>query len=145
MINVERINPMTVNNGPGIRVEVVLTKNNQLSFTPNELVDRIRKFRPYIELNNGGVTFKGIITNIEALADTCHICHKAGINTCIELTDYKEEYNIILKYIDIVILNNLEYIDNIKKYNNIEIYIRNNNYTKDLLNENNIKVIDNNE
>ena len=144
MINVEEINPITVNNGPGIRVEVVLSNNSELSLTPNELVDRIRKFRPYIELNNGGVTFKGIFNNIEEISNACHICHKAGINTCIELIDYKEEYDIILKYIDIVILNSLDYIDKI--YNkNIELFIRDNNYNNDLLNKYNIKIIDNNE
>lgn len=128
MINLEEINPLTFDNGPGIRVKVVLSNNGSILLTPNELVDRIRKFRPYIELDNGGVTFTGIISDIEALFSTCSICHKAGINTCIELTNYSDEYDIILKYIDAVILNNFDYIDIIhSRYNNIQIYVRDNN------------------
>lgn len=128
MINLEEINPLTFDNGPGIRVKVVLSNNGSILLTPNELVDRIRKFRPYIELDNGGVTFTGIISDIEALSSTCLICHKAGINTCIELTNYSDEYDIILKYIDAVILNNFDYIDIIhSRYNNIQIYVRDNN------------------
>ena len=142
MINIKEINPITENNGPGIRVEVILTKENGIELTPNELVDRIRKFRPYIELNGGGVTFIGDICNIEELSSTCMICHKAGINTCIELDNYKNEYDLILKYIDIVIIDKIEYIEEIiNKFNNIKIYTRNNEFSYDILSKYNIKII----
>ena len=142
MINIKEINPITYDNGPGIRVKVVISRDGNISLTPNELVDRIRKFRPYIELNNGGVTFIGDIYDIEELSITCCICHKAGINTCIELDNYNDKYDIILKYIDILILNNIDFIENIlSKYKNIKIYTRNNIYNKDILNKYNMKVI----
>jgi len=143
MIIIKEINPITENNGPGIRVEVVLSKDAGITLTPNELVDSIRKFRPYIELNGGGVTFNGDICNIEELSRACMICHKAGINTCIELDNYIEQYDSILKYIDIIIINKIEYIDEIiKKFNNIKIYTRNNEFNDDILNKYNIKIIE---
>ena len=142
MINIKEINPITENNGPGIRVEVVLTKDIGISLTPNEVVDRIRKFRPYIELNGGGVTFVGDICNIEELASTCMICHKAGINTCIELNKYIKEYDLILKYIDVIIINEIMYIKEIlSKFSNIKIYTRNNEISYELLKKYNIKII----
>ena len=142
MINIKEINPITENNGPGIRVEVVLTKDIGISLTPNEVVDRIRKFRPYIELNGGGVTFAGDICNIEELASTCMICHKAGINICIELNKYIKEYDLILKYVDVIIINEIMYIKEIlSKFSNIKIYTRNNEISYELLKKYNIKII----
>ena len=122
MINIESINPITQDNGPGIRVEVKLT-NKGVELTPIELVNRIRKFRPYFEINNGGVTFIGIENCVNELVETCHICHKAGINTCIVLDEYNSIYDELLKYTDIIILKNKKDINIIKnKYSNITIY-----------------------
>ena len=133
MGKVLEINPMSLNSGPGIRVEVILSNTDEgIELTPNELVDRIRKFRPYIELNNGGVTFKGkdLFSQSEYLNEVCHICHKAGIPACIMCNATKYNSEDILKYVDLVIIpitglpvynyNNLSNIE----FNNIEKFIK---------------------
>ena len=101
--NIENINPMQEIPCLGFRVEVIISKDGY-EITSNELVNRIRKFRPYIELNNGGVLFKGeIISQIDFVLESCKICHKAGINTCIEI-DYKNYNKELFKNIDFIIL-----------------------------------------
>lgn len=102
------IDPMSLTSGPGLRVEIYLDESAELTLTPKETVDRIRKFRPYFGPDGGGVTFKG--TNIFKYADylkeTMFICHKAGINTCIETDglDYTDNKQL-LDVIDLVIIN----------------------------------------
>lgn len=102
------INPMSLNSGPGIRVEIYLSEEAELILTPMETVDRIRKFRPYFGPDGGGVTFKGkkIFKYANYLKETCLICHKAGINTCIETdgVDYDEDLEL-LNYMDLFIVN----------------------------------------
>lgn len=102
------IDPMSLTSGPGLRVEIYLDESAELTLTPKETVDRIRKFRPYFGPDGGGVTFKG--TNIFKYADylkeTMFICHKAGINTCIETDglDYTDNKQL-LDVIDLTIIN----------------------------------------
>ena len=70
------------------------------------------------------------------------ICHKAGINTCIELNKYIKEYDLILKYVDVIIINEIMYIKEIlSKFSNIKIYTRNNEISYELLKKYNIKII----
>ena len=105
---IETINPMEVDYGPGIRVVVVLNiKEFKLELTVNGLVDRIRKFRPYIE-PDGGVTFVGDIPlQLDFLIEELKVCHKAGIKTCIDLNNISniEEIKSLLKYTDCAIYN----------------------------------------
>lgn len=75
----------------------------------NEIVDVVRKYRPFIELG-GGVTFSGgePLYQSEFLLDMLKLSKKAGINTCIDTsgTGYTKEYvDDILKYTDLVILD----------------------------------------
>jgi pyruvate formate lyase activating enzyme len=108
MGKVLEINPMSLNSGPGFRVEVILSSNDEgVLLTPNQLVDRIRKFRPYIELNNGGVTFKGdnIFLQSNYIDEVSHICHKAGIPACIMCNANNYNGEDISKHIDFVILS----------------------------------------
>lgn len=74
-----------------------------------EIVDIVRKYRPYIELG-GGVTFSGgePLLQSEFLLDMLKLCKKAGIHTCIDTsgTGYDINYlDQILKYTDLVILD----------------------------------------
>ncbi len=104
---ISSINPMSFDSGPGIRVSVELNNTNELSLTPNEMVDRIRKFRPYIGPDGGGVTFYGnLFEQKDFLKETCLISHKAGINTCIITNgiDYVDD-EALFKHIDLVILD----------------------------------------
>ena len=75
----------------------------------NEIIDIVRKYRPFIELG-GGVTFSGgePLFQSEFLLDLLKLSKKAGINTCIDTsgTGYTKEYlDEILKYTDLVLLD----------------------------------------
>lgn len=142
MVKIYSMNPMSFDSGPGIRVEVVLCDDNEdgIELTSKELVDRIRKFRPYFGPDGGGVTFKGI--NIfkysDYLEEVCLICHKAGINTCIETNgiDYSNN-NSLLNYIDLVILN----IESLPLFNYNNFSIENMMNTSNLISDINEKKI----
>ena len=116
---IKNIDPMKNISGLGIRVEIELSDGGyELSVT--DLVNRVRKFRPYIELNNGGVLFKGDINNqIVFVYECCSLCKKAGINTCVELKYNQYIDRLYLKYIDSIILD----INELPLYNNIDKYI----------------------
>jgi len=82
---------------------------SNLKLCANEVVDEIRKYRPYIEMG-GGVTFSGgePLFQSEFLLDMLKLCKKAGIHTCIDTsgTGYNKKYlDDILKYTDLVILD----------------------------------------
>ena len=111
--------------------------------TSKEIVDEIRKYRPYIELG-GGVTFSGgePLYQSEFLLEMLKLCKKAGIHTCIDTsgTGYdKELLDEILKYTDLVILD-IKAIDeeNYKKITgkNMDMF----NYFKDKLIKHNNKL-----
>lgn len=75
----------------------------------NEIIDVVRKYRPFIELG-GGVTFSGgePLYQSEFLLDMLKLSKDAGINTCIDTsgTGYTKEYlDDILKHTDLVILD----------------------------------------
>ncbi len=100
------IEPMGFNSGPGIRVIITMDELCNLTLTPKDTVNHIRKFRPYFGPDGGGVTFTGtnLFKQIDYIIETCTICHKAGITTCL-LTDAKDyEKSLQLKHIDLVIL-----------------------------------------
>ena len=82
---------------------------SKLKMQSNEVVDEIRKYRPYIEMG-GGVTFSGgePLLQSKFLLDMLKLCKKAGIHTCIDTsgTGYSKKYlSEILKYTDLVILD----------------------------------------
>lgn len=112
-------------------------------FTSKEIVDEIRKYRPYIE-QGGGVTFSGgePLYQSEFLLECLKMCKNAGIHTCIDTsgTGYnKELLDDILKYTDLVLLD-IKAIDN-ENYKKITgKSIDEFDYFKDRLNESNTKV-----
>ena len=82
---------------------------SKLKMKSNEVVDEIRKYRPYIEMG-GGVTFSGgePLLQSKFLLEMLKMCKKAGIHTCIDTsgTGYSKKYlNEILKYTDLIILD----------------------------------------
>lgn len=101
------IDPMNNDSGPGYRVLITLDNNSELEMSAKDTVDRIRKFRPYIGPEGGGVTFKGdLFSQGKYLEETCHICHKAGFTTCIITDGCNYKYNSeLLNQIDLVILD----------------------------------------
>ena len=123
---IHSIETMGLVDGPGIRVVVFMQgcplrcqfchnpdtwipeKNLEIS-TP-DLVDRIRKFRPYFEDSGGGVTFSGgePLYQSKFLAETLKLCKKAGINTCVDTsgTGYDKDYlEEIFKWTDLFLLD----------------------------------------
>ena len=122
---IHSIETMGLVDGPNIRIVIFMqgcplrcsfchnpdTWNNEskLRLEANEVVDEIRKYRPYIEMG-GGVTFSGgePLLQSEFLLDMLKLCKKAGIHTCIDTsgTGYSKKYlDEILKYTDLVILD----------------------------------------
>ncbi len=122
---IHSIETMGLVDGPGIRIVIFMQgcylrcsfchnpdtwkARSKFKFTPSELVDEIRKYRPYIE-QGGGVTFSGgePLFQSKFLLDTLKLCKKAGIHTCIDTsgTGYNIKYlDDILKTVDLVILD----------------------------------------
>ena len=122
---IHSIETMGLVDGPNIRVVIFMqgcllrcsfchnpdtwNKDGGIKMDAEQVVNEIRKYRPYIEMG-GGVTFSGgePLFQSEFLLDMLKLCKKAGIHTCIDTsgTGYKEEYlDEILKHTDLVILD----------------------------------------
>ena len=74
---------------------------------PEQLVQKILRFRPYFR-DNGGVTFSGgePLMQPEFLAETLRLCKEEGIHTCIDTAGCGTgSYDEILKYTDLVLLD----------------------------------------
>ena len=122
--NVHSIESMGLVDGPGIRVVVFLQgcslrckychnpdtwdmKGGE-EFTPEELVNKIIRFRTYFERSGGGVTFSGgdPLKQPEFLLETLKLCKEKGIHTCIDTAGYGNgNYDEILKYTDLVLFD----------------------------------------
>ena len=134
---IHSIETMGLNDGPNIRIVVFMqgcplrclfchnpdtwSSISNFKMTSKEIVDEIRKYRPYIEMG-GGVTFSGgePLLQSKFLLEVLKLCKKAGIHTCLDTsgTGYSKKYlDDILKYTDLVILD-IKAID-IKNYKKI--------------------------
>lgn len=122
---IHSIETMGLVDGPGIRVVIFMqgcplrcifchnpeTWKGKINkkVTSKEIVDEVRKYRPYIEMG-GGVTFSGgePLFQSEFLLEMLKMCKKSGIHTCLDTsgTGYDNKYlDEILKYTDLVILD----------------------------------------
>ncbi len=122
---IHSVETMGLVDGPNIRIVIFMQgcplrcsfchnpdtweKTSNLKMDAEEVVNEIRKYRPYIEMG-GGVTFSGgePLLQSEFLLDMLKLCKKAGIHTCIDTsgTGYNKKYlDEILKYTDLVMLD----------------------------------------
>lgn len=156
---INSIETMGLVDGPGIRIVVFMqgcklrcifchnpetwSKKSNLKMKSKEVVDEIRKYRPYIEMG-GGVTFSGgePLFQSSFLLEMLKLCKKAGIHTALDTsgTGYsKRLLKEILKYTDLVILDIKAIDDKNYKYitgKSIEEF----NYFCKILNKNNNKL-----
>ena len=142
---IHSVESMGLVDGPGIRVVVFMQgctlrclychnpdtwtldgNKDALDFTPEELVNKISRFRSYFEKSGGGVTFSGgdPLKQPEFLKETLKLCKEAGIHTTLDTSgvgfgDYEE----ILKYTDLV-LYDVKHLtrEGYKDMTGIEIY-----------------------
>ena len=156
---IHSIETMGLVDGPGIRVVVFMqgcplrclfchnpetwNKKSDNKMTSKEIVDEVRKYRPYIE-KDGGVTFSGgePLLQTEYLLEMLKMCKDAGLHTCIDTsgTGYNKEYlDEVLKYTDLVILD-IKAIDDIGYKEMTGKEIDEFNYFVERLNKSNNKV-----
>lgn len=76
------------------------------TYTPEELVDKILRYKPYFK-KNGGVTFSGgePLMQKEFLLECLKLCKKNDINTCIDTAGSIPKCEEILKYTDLVLFD----------------------------------------
>lgn len=80
--------------------------------TPEELLSKIIKYKPYFK-NNGGVTFSGgePLMQPEFLLQCLKLCKKNDIHTAIDTSGCGNgDYNQLLKYTDLVLLD-IKHVD----------------------------------
>lgn len=119
---IHSIESMGLVDGPGIRVVVFFqgcalrckychnpdtwAPNQGDEYTAEELVAKIKRFKPYFERSGGGVTFSGgdPLRQPEFLVEVLKLCKEEGISTCLDTSGYGlGDYDEILKYTDIVL------------------------------------------
>lgn len=89
-------NPDTWQMGSGNQVEV------------DDLIKKIKRYRPYFEKSGGGVTFSGgePLLQPEFLLESLKKCKEVGIHTVLDTSGYGfGEYEEILKYTDLVLFD----------------------------------------
>ena len=120
---IESVETMGLVDGPGIRYVVFMqgcplrclychnpetwAERKENPTTPEELVEKILRFKPYFE-DGGGVTFSGgePLHQPEFLLETLKLCKEKAINTCLDTSGVgKGLEEEILKYVDLVILD----------------------------------------
>ena len=126
---VSSIESMGIFDGPGIRCVIFLagcplrckfchnpemwTTKGAEEYTPEELIKKIVRFKPYFG-ENGGVTFSGgePLNQVEFLEEVVYLCKKEDINTCLDTSGVGTNYENLLKKVDLVILDIKDYRDN---------------------------------
>jgi pyruvate formate lyase activating enzyme len=136
--NVHSIETLGTLDGPGIRMVVFLqgcklrclychnpdtwnaVNNSASSMTPEYIVNRAVRYKPYFKYNDGGITFSGgePLLQPEFLSECLKGCQREGIHTVIDTSGVGfGDYDEILKYTNLVILDIKH--SNPQKYKNI--------------------------
>lgn len=120
---VDSIESFGLVDGPGIRTVVFLSgcklrckfchnpemwAKGKENYTPDLLVKKILRNKPYFKRNNGGVTFSGgePLLQVEFLLDVFPLLKKEGIHIALDTSGVgKGYYQEILSYVDLVLLD----------------------------------------
>lgn len=128
---IHSIETMGLLDGPGIRTVFFLqgcplrcsychNPDSQSMFSknrisPEEVLERAKRYSPYYKSTGGGVTFSGgePLVQGEFLLETLKLLKANGFHTAIDTSGYGDEkyYKEILKYTDVVILD-IKHFDN---------------------------------
>ena len=119
---IHSIESMGLVDGPGIRVVVFMQgcalrclychnpdtwkEEGGEEYTPQELVNKIERFKNYFKSSGGGVTFSGgdPLRQPEFLLEALKLCKETGIHTCLDTSGVGYgNYEEILKYTDLVL------------------------------------------
>ena len=127
--HIHSLESMGLVDGPGIRTVVFLqgcdlrccfchnpdtwTKEGKSVMSPEELVAKLIRFKPYYG-KRGGVTFSGgePLLQKDFLLEALELCKVAGISTCLDSAGCGcGNYDEILKYTDLVLLDIKHYTE----------------------------------
>lgn len=122
--NVHSIETLGTLDGPGIRTVVFLQgcklrclychnpdtwiTTGGTAFSYEEIINKAKRYKPYFEFNDGGITFSGgePLRQPEFLLECLKGCQEEGIHTVIDTSGVGfGNYDEILKYTDLVILD----------------------------------------
>lgn len=121
--SISKIETLGLVDGPGIRTVIFLSgcklrckychnpemwKLSKPNYTPEELVKKIIRYKPYYKRNGGGVTFSGgePLIQSEFLLETCKLLKKENIHITLDTSGVgKGNYDEILSYIDLVLFD----------------------------------------
>ncbi len=120
--NIDSFESMGLVDGPGVRFVVFMqgcplrcaychnpetwSNEKKIQITPTELVKKISKYKTYFG-EDGGVTFSGgePLNQPEFLLEALKKCKENNINTCLDTSGFGDNYDEILDYCDLVILD----------------------------------------
>lgn len=121
--SVAQIESFGLVDGPGIRTVVFLSgcklrclfchnpemfKKGIENFTPEELVKKIIRNKPYFKRNNGGVTFSGgePLLQSEFIIETCKLLKQENIHIVLDTAGVGNgNYEEVLSFVDLVIFD----------------------------------------
>ncbi len=120
--NIDSFESMGLVDGPGVRFVVFMqgcplrcvychnpetwSNEKKIEMSASDLVKKILKYKTYFG-EEGGVTFSGgePLHQPEFLLEALKECKKNGINTCLDTSGAGENYDEILDYCDLIILD----------------------------------------
>lgn len=120
--NIDSFETMGLVDGPGVRFVVFMqgcplrcaychnpetwSDKKKIEMTAEELVKKILKYKPYFG-DDGGVTFSGgePLKQPKFLLEALKECKKHGLHTCLDTSGFGDNYEEILDYVDLVILD----------------------------------------
>ncbi len=121
--SIDSIESFGLVDGPGIRTVVFFSGcrlrckychnpemwvKKEPNYTPEELVDRIVRNKPYFKRNQGGVTFSGgePLLQVDFLIEVCKLLKEENIHIALDTAGVGVgKYEELLSYVDLVLLD----------------------------------------